>query len=89
MASCGTAASDDIIGQASVIDGDTLEFHGTRIRLWGVDAPESTQLCWGGDSDQYRSGARAANDLDALIARRPVSRNPINLDRYGLCVPTT
>ena len=28
-------------GQASVIDGDTLEIHGTRIRLfWGIDAPE-------------------------------------------------
>jgi hypothetical protein len=28
-------ASDDLIEQASVIDGDTLEIHGTRIRLWG------------------------------------------------------
>ena len=27
-----------------MIDGDTLEIHGTRIRLWGIDAPESTQL---------------------------------------------
>ena len=34
----------------------TLEIHGTRIRLWGVDAPETTQLCRGEDSDQYRSG---------------------------------
>jgi endonuclease YncB( thermonuclease family) len=40
----GTLA-DDMIGQASVIDGDTLEVHSTRIRLWGIDAPESTQLC--------------------------------------------
>src|SRR6516165_7297325 len=33
----GTLA-DDMIGQASVIDGDTLEIHSTRIRLWGIDA---------------------------------------------------
>jgi hypothetical protein len=26
-------ADDDLTGQASIIDGDTLEIHGTRIRL--------------------------------------------------------
>lgn len=31
-------AEDLIIGQASVIDGDTIEIHGTRIRLHGMDA---------------------------------------------------
>jgi endonuclease YncB( thermonuclease family) len=41
----GAAWSDSFIGQASVIDGDTLEIHETRSRLWGVDAPESNQLC--------------------------------------------
>jgi hypothetical protein len=28
--------ADDLTGQASIIDGDTLEIHGTRIRLWGM-----------------------------------------------------
>lgn len=32
------ALADNLAGQASVIDGDTLEIHGTRIRLWGIDA---------------------------------------------------
>ena len=41
-------AADNLTGQASVIDGDTLEIHGTLIRLWGVDAPQSSQLCRGG-----------------------------------------
>ena len=35
----------EIIGVASVIDGDTLEIHDRRIRLDGIDAPESAQLC--------------------------------------------
>ena len=70
------ALADELIGQASVIDGDTLEIHGTRIRLWGIDAPESTQVCRGEDSLQYRCGAQAANDLDAFIARRPVTCVP-------------
>jgi endonuclease YncB( thermonuclease family) len=82
------ALADDLAGQASVIDGDTLEIHGTRIRLWGVDAPESSQLCRGEDSLQYRCGAKAANDLDAFIAGRPVNCLPISLDRYGRTVAT-
>ena len=69
----GNTLADDFVGQASVVDGDTLEIHGIRIRLWGIDAPESSQLCRGDDSLQYRCGAQAANDLDAFIARRPVN----------------
>src|SRR5437879_7286172 len=78
--------ADDLAGQASIIDGDTLEIHGTRIRLWGIDAPESTQLCRGDDSQQYRCGAKSANDLDAFIASRPVSCVPISLDQYRRAV---
>src|SRR5882724_11326583 len=59
-----TAFADNLTGQASVVDGDTLEIHGTRIRLWGIDAPESSQLCRGKDSLQYQCGAKAANELD-------------------------
>jgi endonuclease YncB( thermonuclease family) len=44
FASSDMPQSDDLTGQASIIDGDTLEIHGTRIRIWGIDAPESTQL---------------------------------------------
>ena len=80
------ALAGELIGQASVIDGDTLEIHGTRIRLWGIDAPESSQLCRDEDSSLYRCGARAANDLDAFLARRPVTCTPMNLDQYGRTV---
>jgi endonuclease YncB( thermonuclease family) len=45
--SAAWALAGDLVGQASIIDSDTLEIHGTRVRLWGIDAPESTQLCRG------------------------------------------
>src|SRR6516162_9469961 len=63
---------------------------GQRIcpRLWGIDAPESSQLCRGEDSLQYRCGAQAANDLDTFIARRPVNCSPLSLDPYGRTVAT-
>jgi endonuclease YncB( thermonuclease family) len=88
LGAASVALADDLIGQASVIDGDTLEIHGSRIRLWGIDAPESSQLCRGDDSLQYRCGAKAANDLNAFIAGRPVNCLPNSLDRYGRTVAT-
>jgi hypothetical protein len=83
LISAPAGAADDLTGQASIIDGDTLEIHGTRIRLWGIDAPESSQLCRGEDSLQYRCGAKSANEIDAFIARRPISCIPISLDLSG------
>ena len=42
----------------------------------------------GEDSLQYRCGSKSANDLDAFTARRPVSCQPRDLDRYGRTVAT-
>jgi endonuclease YncB( thermonuclease family) len=81
-------SANNIVGQASVVDGDTLEIHGARIRLWGIDAPESSQLCRGDDSLPYRCGAKAANELETFIARRPVSCEPVSRDVYGRTVAT-
>jgi endonuclease YncB( thermonuclease family) len=80
------AFADNLTGQASIIDGDTLEIRGTRIRLWGIDAPESNQLCRGDDSNQYRCGAKAANDLDSFLNKRPIDCAPVSLDQYGRTV---
>jgi hypothetical protein len=70
LTSCGRAYSDDLVGSGQHHRRRYARIHRTRVRLWGVDAPERTQLCRGEDSLQYRCGARAANDLDAFIAGR-------------------
>ncbi|MFN4249841.1 thermonuclease family protein [Deinococcus sp.] len=38
------AAPAPLVGVASVIDGDTLEIRGVRVRLYGIDAPESSRF---------------------------------------------
>jgi len=38
------AYAGDITGRASVVDGDTIDIHGERIRLDGIDAAESWQI---------------------------------------------
>ncbi|MEH2482043.1 endonuclease YncB(thermonuclease family) [Nitrobacteraceae bacterium AZCC 2146] len=80
------AAAGDLVGQASVIDGDTIEIHGTRVRLFGIDAPESDQTCHDDDGKLYRCGQKAANELSAFIGAKTVSCIPQNTDRYGRTV---
>ena len=82
-----TAVADPktIVGKASVIDGDTLEIRGTRIRLHGIDAPESDQVCTG-PHGKYRCGQRAALALSDKIGNGVVSCEPRDVDRYGRVV---
>lgn len=75
-----------LAGQVSVIDGDTLELHGQRIRLLGIDAPESSQPCRNAGGRTWRCGAEAANRLSDFIASRPVTCRVKNTDRYGRSV---
>ena len=74
-----------IIGQASVIDGDTIQIHGTRIRLYGIDAPESGQTCLV-EGNPTRCGQRAALALADKIANHAVTCEPKDRDGYGRVV---
>ncbi|WP_419761317.1 thermonuclease family protein [Sinorhizobium arboris] len=71
------------MGRATVVDGDTIEISGERIRLHGVDAPESWQKCEKADGSSYRCGREAALELDRfLAASRPTRCEVAERDRY-------
>jgi len=80
------AQASEIRGVPSVIDGDTLEIQGKRIRLFGIDAPESAQECENEGGRKWRCGQRAALVLSDKIARSPVSCVERDRDRYGRIV---
>ncbi len=77
-----------ITGQASIIDADTLEIHGERIRLEGIDAPESGQRCYSASNKLYRCGAGAANALDKWIGDATVTCRIDGTDRYSRLLGT-
>tara|TARA_B100000530_G_scaffold83975_1_gene51095 strand:+ start:325 stop:840 length:516 start_codon:yes stop_codon:yes gene_type:complete len=39
------SAEKTIVGDAKVIDGDTIKINKKKIRLFGIDAPEKKQIC--------------------------------------------
>lgn len=72
-----------IEGPARVIDGDTVEVRGERIRLYGIDAPEARQSC-DLNGKAWACGRFAAAELRALIGAAPLSCEVITAaDRYG------
>ncbi len=46
VAGCARDGSGAVLsGTVTVIDGDTIEVGGARVRLFGIDAPETGQMC--------------------------------------------
>jgi endonuclease YncB( thermonuclease family) len=77
-----TAAAGDLVGAARIIDGDTIELGGQRVRLWGIDAPESRQTCQGQNGDVYECGRDATAVLNELTRGRRVECIERDRDRY-------
>ncbi len=73
-----------IQGRAAVIDGDTIEIAGQRVRFNGIDAPESSQYCQDAKGLEYACGRTAATALDQFLAKsRPVKCAFIAWDQHG------
>ena len=81
------AAANILSGPASVVDGDTIDMTGTRIRLLGIDAPESAQQCRR-DGAAWSCGADAAAALHEILAAGPLECTSQGTDRYGRTLAT-
>ena len=77
------AAVTPLAGPAVVVDGDTLEINGERVRLEGIDAPEAAQTCNKANGETWTCGLEASEVLRALISSKSVSCDRIGLDKYG------
>lgn len=63
---------EPIRGKPRVIDGDTIRIGRSRIRLFGMDAPEMSQA----------GGAQSRDHLSRLIEGRIVVAQPVAIDVY-------
>jgi endonuclease YncB( thermonuclease family) len=74
-------AQADISGRATIIDGDTIEIRGERIRLDAIDAPESNQTCEA-NGQPWRCGQQAALALADKIGAANVTCADRGTDRF-------
>jgi endonuclease YncB( thermonuclease family) len=68
-------------GRPRIIDGDTIELAGKRIRLHGIDAPEAKQTCTK-EGKEWLCGQEATWELARLIEEHWVTCQQKDIDRY-------
>lgn len=79
------SVATDAQGVATIIDGDTIKIGGQKIRLYGIDATESRQVCKR-NRQPYDCGREAANKLAAITVNKTVVCKRKATDRYGRMV---
>ncbi len=75
--------ADLVSGVPRIVDGDTIAIDAVKIRLEGIDAPESDQLCLDGRAARWTCGIAARDQLAKHIGSRVVDCTPSGLDRFG------
>ncbi len=77
----GGAHGPVLRGRAHVVDADTLDIAGVRIRLHGIDAPERDQSCTR-TGFAWPCGRQATEALASLVSGRELRCEPRDRDRY-------
>jgi endonuclease YncB( thermonuclease family) len=75
-------------GQVEVLDGDTIRIGETRIRLVGIDAPETDQRSLDRAGKLWLCGIAAREAVSGLVANRPVRCQWSGMDIYGRMLAT-
>lgn len=78
----GSAQAADIVGAARAISGDTLVIGQQRIRLYGIDAPETRQRCWA-SGVRYNCADQAKSTLTHLTRDKDVRCRLESYDALG------
>src|SRR5947208_3394280 len=73
----------EVSGSAIVIDGDALWVGGHEIRIYGIDAPETSQKCQLPKKGTWNCARAATDALFAMVDRKSVQCVGDEVDRYG------
>jgi endonuclease YncB( thermonuclease family) len=76
----------DITGPIRVIDGDTFDVAGTRIRLHAIDAPENDQMCETEQGTDWVCGGWITKVVKDRYTGAVAECDAVDTDRYGRTV---
>src|ERR1700730_2503404 len=65
--------AEDLTGPARVIAGDTTAVASRHVRLQGIDAPETDQVCLDVQAERWTCGIAARERLSSHIASRGIT----------------
>ena len=69
-----------------IIDGDTIIFNEKKIRLFGIDAPETNQYCFDKKKIEYSCGLNSTKALVQFIKKnryKSIKCSHYEIDKYG------
>lgn len=75
------AHSPQVWAETQIVDGDTFDLDGVRIRISGIDAPEAGQKC-----GNWNCGVEATNALFEMLHNSSVHCETQDEDAYGRTV---
>jgi endonuclease YncB( thermonuclease family) len=79
---CAFAQAADLSGVPRVVDGDTLTIGTAKVRLEGIDAPETDQVCLNAAETHWTCGIDARDKLAAYIAGQAINCTSNGTDVY-------
>lgn len=86
LAAVQAVAASELRGRVHVIDGDTLDVGATRVRLFGIDAPEAAQTCTSKAGKVWACGAWVSAQVRGRYEGKTAHCVPVDTDRYGRTV---
>ncbi|MTI00686.1 thermonuclease family protein [Roseibium sp. RKSG952] len=79
-------SADRIEGRVHVVDADTWDVGGVRVRLHGIDAPELDQSCKDAQGQNWSCGAWATQQVKERFEGKTAACVPRDRDRYDRVV---
>jgi endonuclease YncB( thermonuclease family) len=82
------AQAADLSGVPRIVDGDTLAIGATKVRLEGIDAPETDQVCINANGAHWTCGIEARDQLTAHVAGQQINCTSHGTDVYRRTLAT-
>jgi endonuclease YncB( thermonuclease family) len=73
----------EVTGIPRIVDGDTVEIGQTKIRLSGIDAPETDQICLDAKGEKWACGIVARDELIRHSNSQAWECTTTGTDQYG------